>query len=113
MYRDLIVGVLTGSFDSDFFGSGAFDDFELPSAPHGYLDRIHVTSLFRNEGAGRALVETYVAQASAAGCTFIGDSVDLSSESSARRAFFESCGFTIRGLDNFGATKAELAPSSY
>lgn len=107
-HRSLIVGVLTGSFDSDFFESGAFDDFELPPAPHGFLDRIHVTSLFRGEGAGRALVNAYVTHAAAAGCSFIGGSVDLSSETSGRRAFIESCGFTIRGWDNFGANVADL-----
>lgn len=105
------MGVLTGSFDSDFFQSGAFDSFELPAPPHAFLDRVHVTELFRGRGAGRALVRAYAEGAATAGCTFIGGSIDLSSDSSARRAFFERCGFSIRDPDNFGAPPLDICRS--
>lgn len=98
-----IVGVLTGSFDSDFHESGAFDSFDLPPAPHAYLDRVHVHETARGAGVGRALIETYVAEATAHGCGFVGGQVDLSSDPVRRRAFFERLGFTIRDHDNFGA----------
>jgi hypothetical protein len=45
--RDVIVGVLTGSFDSDFLQGDAFDSFDLPPPPHAFLDRVHVTESYR------------------------------------------------------------------
>jgi GNAT superfamily N-acetyltransferase len=105
---DEIVGVLTGSFDSNFFESGAFDSFDLPTAPHAFLDRVHVHESARGQGAGRALVEEYVRHASGYGCSFVGGQIDLSTESTSRRAFFENLGFTIRDLDNFGATPEQV-----
>jgi GNAT superfamily N-acetyltransferase len=105
---DEIIGVLTGSFDSNFFESGAFDSFDLPPAPHAFLDRVHVHESARGRGAGRALVEEYARQATVHGCSFIGGQIDLSSNSTARRAFFENLGFTIREIDNFGATPEHI-----
>lgn len=106
--EDEIDGVLTGSFDSDFREGGAFSAFELPPAPHAYLDRIHVRGPARGAGVGRALIETFATEASARGCTFIGGSVDLSSDSTARRMFFGRLGFTIREHDNFGAQPTDI-----
>lgn len=97
------VGMLTGSFDSDFHESGAFDSFDLPPAPHAYLDRIHVLASSRGAGIGRDLLQHYVAEAAARRCTFIGGSLDLSTDPTGRRAFFELLGLPVRGLDNFGA----------
>lgn len=103
-----IVGVLKGSFDSDFEESGAFDSFNPPPAPHAFLDRVHVHESTRGAGVGRALVRKYVEEALARGCTFVGGQVDLASDSTARRAFFERLGFSIRALDNFGARPLEI-----
>ena len=103
-----IVGVLKGSFDSNFQESGAFDSFNPPPAPHAFLDRVHVHESARGAGVGRALVRKYVEEALARGCTFVGGQVDLSSDSIARRAFFERLGFSIRALDNFGARPREI-----
>ena len=99
-----VVGMLSGSFTSTFSGNRAFDSFELPPSPHAFLDRIHVHESERGRGVGTSLVRAYAEEASARGCTFIGGSIDLSSDSSARRAFFERLGFQVRGYDNFGAT---------
>lgn len=103
-----IVGVLTGSFDSDFFESGAFDSFDLPSAPHAFLDRVHVHESARGAGIGHALIQAYAIEAVERGCTFIGGQIDLSSDSTARRGFFERLGFSIRDLDNFGALPSQV-----
>ena len=103
-----IVGVLKGSFDSDFAQSGAFDSFNPPPAPHAFIDRVHVHESARGAGVGRALVRMYVREAHARGCTFVGGQVDLSSDSTARRGFFEDLGFSIRSLDNFGARPLEI-----
>lgn len=105
---DKIDGVLTGSFDSDLAESGAFDSFELPPAPHAFLERIHVRESARGVGIGRALIEMYVNEASARGCSFIGGSIDLSSEPTARKAFFEGLGFAVRDFDNFGAHPTDV-----
>jgi len=107
-----VLGVLTGSFDSNFFESGAFDSFDPPAAPHAFLDRVHVHESARGVGVGRALVTAYAREAAERACTFIGGQLDLSSDSSARRAFFEQLGFSIRDLDNFGATPAYVLSTS-
>lgn len=108
-----IAGLLSGSFDSNFAGNWAFESFELPPAPHAFLERVHVRGSARRTGVGRALIETYANEAAARGCTFIAGSIDLSSDDRARRAFFEDLGFTIRAHDNFGArTKEVLAKIS-
>lgn len=80
-----IVGMLTGSFDSDFRLGGAFDSFELPLAPHAFLYSIHVNRSARRAGVGRALLRKYAEEASARGCGFIGGSVDLSNEPTSRK----------------------------
>lgn len=98
-----IVGMLSGSLDSDFAGNPAFDSFELPAAPHAFLDRVHVRGSVRRTGVGRALIEAYAIEAAAHGCTFIAGSIDLSSDARARRTFFEDLSFEIRAHDNFGA----------
>lgn len=103
-----IAGMLTGSFDSDFFESGAFDSFELLPAPHALLDRVHVRASARGAGIGRALIQHYATEAAARRCTFIGGSLDLSSDPTGRRAFFERLGFSVRDLDNFGAPLSQL-----
>jgi GNAT superfamily N-acetyltransferase len=105
---DDIDGVLTGSFGTDLAASGAFDSFELPPRPHAFLTRIHVRAPARRSGIGRALIRAYAVEASERGCTFIGGSIDLSSESIARRSFFEQLGFSIRALDNFGAGTSDV-----
>ncbi|WP_028644070.1 GNAT family N-acetyltransferase [Nocardioides sp. URHA0020] len=107
-YRDIIVGFLSGSVDSDFHQNDSFDSFDAPPGPHGFLDLVHVSSVFRRQGSGRQLVRTYAQHAASSGCMFVGGSIDLSSESSARRAFFERCGFTIREHDNFGALPGDV-----
>lgn len=103
-----ISGVLTGSFDSDFTSNSAFDAFELPRRPHAFLDRIHVRDSARSRGVGRALLEAYASEASERGCTFIGGSIDLSSDPKLRRRFFVRSGFTIRAHDNFGASPIDI-----
>ncbi|WP_406071250.1 GNAT family N-acetyltransferase [Micromonospora sp. NBC_01638] len=105
---DKVDGVLTGSFDSDFAEGGAFDSFELPPAPHAFLERVHVRESARAMGVGRALIEMYANEASARGCSFIGGSIDLSSEPTARKAFFEGLGFAVSGLENFGAHPTDV-----
>jgi GNAT superfamily N-acetyltransferase len=101
-------GVLSGSFDSDFGEGGAFDSFDLPPAPHAFLDRVHVHESARGVGVGQALIEKYAAQAVNRGCTFIGGSVDMPSDAAGRRAFFERIGFSVRDFDNFGARPSEI-----
>lgn len=103
-HDDQVVGMLSGSFTSAFTGNRAFESFTLPPSPHAFLERIHVSESERGRGVGTSLVRAYAEEASGRGCTFIGGSIDLSSDSSARRAFFEELGFEIRAHDNFGAT---------
>ncbi|WP_217134144.1 GNAT family N-acetyltransferase [Leucobacter chinensis] len=103
-----ISGVLTGSFDSDFTGNSAFEAFELPRPPHAFLERIHVRESVRSRGVGRALLEAYASEASERGCTFIGGSIDLSTDPRLRRKFFVGVGFTIRAHDNFGASPIDI-----
>lgn len=105
-----LVGVLTGSFDSDFRESLAFDSFDPPPAPHAYLDRIHVHENARGQGFGQELVHAYASLAADRGCTFIGGQIDLSSDSTLRRRFFENLGFIIRTYDNFGARPQDVQP---
>lgn len=104
-----IVGMLSGSFDSDFTGGEAFASFALPSAPHAFLDRVHVRESDRGSGVGRALVAHYAAEAAARRCSFLGGSLDLSSDPVTRKAFFINLGFEVCEWDNFGA--ALIAPS--
>ncbi len=101
-------GMLGGTFDADLAATGVFDAFELPPAPHAFLDRIHVREPVRGQGVGRALVEAYAIEALERECTFVGGSIELSSEPTARRAFFDRLGFTIREHDNFGACPADV-----
>ncbi len=103
-----IDGVLTGSFDTDLRQSGAFAAFRLPAPPHAFLARIHVRDAVRGCGVGRKLVEVYVTWAVEYGCTFIGGSLDLSSDPARRRAFFGGLGFSIRQHDNFGARPSSV-----
>lgn len=105
---DGIEGVLTGSFDSDFSSGNSFDSFELPPAPHAFLERIHVRESGRYAGVGRALIKAYADAAFASQCTFIGGSLDLSSDPAARTAFFTGLGFEVRALDNFGASPTDV-----
>lgn len=105
-------GVLTGSFDSDFTEGGNFDSFELPPAPHAFLERIHVRESARGVGIGRALIEIYANEASTRGCSFIGGSVDVSSDPTVRKAFFKGLGFTVHGVDNFGAHPTDVLVAS-
>lgn len=109
-HRGAIVGVLTGSYDSDLSQGGGFDSFDLPPAPHAFLVRIHVHETVRGGGVGRRLIDSYVREAVARRCTFVGGQLDLSSDATARRAFFEGLGFEVRDLDNFGALPSQLAP---
>lgn len=103
-----LVGVLKGSFDSDFSEGGAFESFNPPIAPHAFLERVHVHESARGIGVGRALVTAYVDAAVERACSFVGGQIDLSSDSAARRVFFERLGFSIRKLDNFGARPSEI-----
>lgn len=105
---DAIVGMVTGSYDSDLRESGAFDSFDLPRAPHAFLVRVHVHDDARGSGVGRALITQYVEVAMSRGCTFVGGQIDLSSESTERRVFFERLGFSIREFDNFGALPSQV-----
>lgn len=107
-HGDKIDGMLGGSFDADFTENRDFDTFDLPPEPHALLDRIHVRRPARSLGVGRALMAAYVNEVSARGCTFIGGSIDLSSEPTARRAFFERLGFAITNIDNFGARPIDI-----
>lgn len=100
---DRLDGVLTGSFDTDLSQSGAFAGFELPAAPHAFLARVHVRDEARGGGVGLALAEEYAATVIEYRSSFIGGSLDLSTDPRVRRAFFEGLGFDIRRHDNFGA----------
>lgn len=103
-----VVGMLSGTFDSDFHESGAFEPFDPPPAPHAFLDRVHIAPRYRRLGIGRRLIKFYADEAAALGCTFIGGSLDLSSDPTERRAFFEQLGFTVREHDNFGAPPSHV-----
>lgn len=105
---DAIEGMLTGSFDSNVAESGAFESYELPVAPHAFLDRIHVHSAVRHAGVGGALISAYAAEAAERGCTFIAGTIDVSSDPTARIMFFKQCGFRVVGQENFGARPADL-----
>ncbi len=98
-----IDGMLGGSFDADLAVTGVFDVFELPPAPHAFLDRIHVREAARGRGVGRALIEAFAFEAMERECTFIGGSIDLSPGLTARKVFFEGLGFSIREHGNIGA----------
>jgi GNAT superfamily N-acetyltransferase len=102
-----IDGLLDGSFNLDLADGDAFGAFDLPPEPHAFLTRIQVRRPAR-DGVGRALIEAYANAASARGCTFIGGSIDLSSDPTGRIAFFEAVGFTIRQRDNFGARPHDI-----
>jgi GNAT superfamily N-acetyltransferase len=90
------------------FESGAFESYELPVAPHAFLDRIHVHSAERRAGVGGALVAAYGAEAAERGCTFVAGTIDVSSDPAARIRFFKQCGFRVVGQENFGARPADL-----
>jgi len=105
---DAIAGVLTGSFNADFAEDRNFDSFELPPEPHAFLERVHVRESARGLGVGRALIEMYANEASARGCSFIGGSIDLSSDPTARKAFFGGLGFEVCELDIFGAHPTDV-----
>lgn len=103
-----IEGMLTGSFDSNVAESGAFESYELPAAPHAFLDRIQVHSAVRHAGVGSALIAAYAEQAAERGCTFVAGTINVSSEPKARIMFFKQCGFRVVGQENFGARPAEI-----
>jgi GNAT superfamily N-acetyltransferase len=103
-----VVGMLSGGFDSDLAQGGGFDSFDLPPPPQALLDRIHVHENFRRTGVGTLLLRTYVEEATRRRCTFVGGQLDLSSDPTQRRRYFESRGFSVRNLDNFGARPDEL-----
>jgi GNAT superfamily N-acetyltransferase len=105
---DAIEGMLTGSFDSNVAESGAFESYELPVAPHAFLDRIHVHSAVRHTGVGGALIAAYAAEAAERGCTFVGGTIDVSSDPAARVLFFKRCDFRVVGQENFGARPSDL-----
>ncbi|GIJ36625.1 GNAT family N-acetyltransferase [Micromonospora sediminimaris] len=105
---DAIEGMLTGSFDSNVAESGAFESYELPVAPHAFLDRIYVHSAVRHAGVGGALIAAYAAEAAERGCTFVAGTIDVSSDPAARIMFFKRCGFHVVGQENFGARPADL-----
>lgn len=105
---DEIIGMLSGGFDSDLVQGGGFDSFDLPTPPQAFLDRMHVHEDFRGMGVGTLLLRTYVEEAVRRGCTFVGGQLDLSSDSTQRRRYFEGRGFSVRDLDNFGARPHEL-----
>ncbi|MFB9179924.1 GNAT family N-acetyltransferase [Dactylosporangium sucinum] len=107
-----IDGVLTGSFDADFADSRDFCSFDLPSAPHALLDRVHVRESARGTGVGRALVKIFASEASVRGCSFIGGFIDQSSEATARRLFFERLAFVVSTLDSFGARPTDVLAAS-
>lgn len=103
-----VVGMLSGGFNTDLAQGGGFDSFDLPPPPHAFLDRVHVLEDFRGTGVGTLLVQTYVEEAVRRRCTFVGGQLDLSSDQTLRRRYFEARGFSVRGLDNFGARPDEL-----
>ena len=104
-----MVGMLTGSYDSDFAESGAFESFAPPSGPHALLVRVHVHESARGQGVGRSLVGAYVGEAVSRGCTFVGGLIDLSSDSTVRRGFFDKLGFSLDDRGDFGALPAQLS----
>jgi len=108
MVDDAVVGVLLGSFDSDFNDNYAFFGFDLPPEPHAFLSQLHVLRTARRSAVGRALIDTYVTEAHHRGCTFVGGSLDLTDAPSVRRGFFDACGFTTNRHDNFGAPVTAL-----
>jgi GNAT superfamily N-acetyltransferase len=104
----VLVGVLSGSYDSDFNEGVSFCGFDLPPAPHGYLSQLHVHKDYRRQGVGHALVVAYADAASDRGCTFLGGSLDLSDDPAGRDRFFRACGFRVNVHDNFGAALETL-----
>jgi GNAT superfamily N-acetyltransferase len=72
------------------------------------VSTIDVHPNYRRQGVGRALLREYTTAAEAAGCTFIGGSIDLSTDDAGRRTFFAECGFHTNAWDNFGQTTAHL-----
>lgn len=100
--------MLSGGFDSDLAQGGGFDSFDLPSPPQAFLDRMHVHEDFRGIGVGALLLRAYVEEALRRRCTFVGGQLDLSSDPTLRRRYFEARGFSVRDLDNFGARPEEL-----
>lgn len=105
---DRLVGLLRASFDSDFTGNDAFAGFDLPAGPHGFVSTINVHPTYRRQGIGRALLLEYARAAEAAGCTFLGGVIDLSTDDTGRRVFFTECGFHTNAWDNFGQTTGQL-----
>ncbi|WP_166391771.1 GNAT family N-acetyltransferase [Nocardioides ochotonae] len=103
-----LVGMLSGGFDSDLAQGGGFDSFDLPPPPQAFLDRMHVHEDFREYGVGTRLLQAYVEEAIRRRCTFVGGQLDLSSDPTQRRRYFEERGFTVRDLENFGARPDEL-----
>lgn len=103
-----IVGMLTGSFDSNLLEVGTFESFDVPPAPHAFLDRIHVRESARRSAVGRALVEAYAMEAVAHGCSFIGGLIDRSSDWTVRSDFFDQIGFSIRDQDILGAHPSQI-----
>jgi GNAT superfamily N-acetyltransferase len=103
-----IDGVLTGSFDLDLTGIEDFDSFDLPPGPHAFLDRVHVRDSSRGLGVGSVLTDRFAREAAERDCSFIGGSIDRSSDPTTRRVFFERLGFSINESDRFGAHPSDV-----
>ena len=105
---DAIVGLLNGAFNMDFANNRDFVEFGLPLTPHAFVERIYFQPSARCAGVGGALVAHLALEASSHGCGFIGGSLDLASDATVRRRFFERRGFTISGFDTFGAVTSNV-----
>lgn len=105
-----VVGVLTGSFDADLSELDEFNDLSVPPGRHAFLERLHVDDSARGLGVGCDLLSFYADEAELRGCTFIGGSIDLSSDPADRKAFFRSRGFSINSRDRFGAYPSDVVP---
>jgi|GEM_PF-4149927 len=105
---DEIDAVLTGSFNSDLTGIADFDSFDPPRGRHAFIDRLHVRNSSRRMGVGSALIESFADEAAVRGCSFIGGSIDQSSDSRQRLAFFERLGFGINELLRIGAQPSDI-----
>jgi GNAT superfamily N-acetyltransferase len=96
-----ILGMIDGTFDSDL-DRKTFKGLHFPNPPHAFIVRMHVHESVRSRGIGTELMWWFADEAIERLCTYIGASIDLSSDPGPRRNFFRRCGFDVSPYDNIG-----------